>query len=436
MFLYRELLIALLISLASIVLADIIVQPGYTHQYGNYPQHQIVPQTKSPTEQYRSKAYNAHTYPSYKPYETNAKYFIGYPRHHYPHYPHYPHYHHRPYYPSNPHRLHFAKIGGRGYEKPSVYLGYPKPFIVHSRRKRSFESNPANIESSKIKITEKDNDVAAKSPVIDIKNLAVDDSLLPENEPTDTNDKRVVKRQVGVNNPFLSDGITTAYYHPVILNTMKDILQTRHPGIHFVPVREKTPEQEETPTNGYRIISNEPTILHSMSETDDDSQYRDALNTEKKISTEEFTSAIENVNLHLPSGVYRVWNPKGEDSQLNEPSYPEYRSLDARMYGMAPSTRTEQVWRSNYNSNYRDAEDAEDVEDVEDAINQKPTAEQILSLMALIRTLWPKTHPFFVNTEEQVKAFQTRAAHQEMYPSQVRILTLIYFVFLHFFFFI
>ncbi|XP_024873556.1 uncharacterized protein LOC112455691 [Temnothorax curvispinosus] len=217
MFSHRGLFLAVTISLASIVLANVLVQPGYEHQYDRNPrylQHQSVsqPWIKSPTEQYRadqlpnqeSTQYLSGVQTVY-PYESNQ----ADARSHVLSYPYHPSYHH---YLPRPHHVHFARIGGHGYVRPSVYVGHPQSLMVHNRRKRS---DSASTKSSKSEVVAHDKDVTAKSPLTDAKHPTTIDSLLPEHEPTDTTEKRVENRQINdyVTNPR-SFGFYTENMHP------------------------------------------------------------------------------------------------------------------------------------------------------------------------------------------------------------------------------
>ncbi|XP_071646523.1 uncharacterized protein [Temnothorax longispinosus] len=171
MFSHRGLFLSVTFSLASIALANVLVQPGYEHQYDSNPrylQHQSVSQhwIKSPIEQYRADQL---------PNEESTRYLSGvqtvYPyesnqadaRSQVLSYPHRPSYHH---YLPRPHHVHFARIGGHGYVRPSVYVGHPQSLMVHNRRKRS---DPASTKSSKYEVVAHNNDVAAKSPLTDAK---------------------------------------------------------------------------------------------------------------------------------------------------------------------------------------------------------------------------------------------------------------------------
>lgn len=125
--------------LASIVLADILVQPGYEHQFSNprYLQHQSFPQYQSPAQQYRGLLPNQESarylvgaenvenvqtlYPHYQSYQDGA-------RSHLLRYPHRLSYHRYHYLP-RPHHMHFAKIGGHGYVRPSLFVGYPQSLV-------------------------------------------------------------------------------------------------------------------------------------------------------------------------------------------------------------------------------------------------------------------------------------------------------------------
>ncbi|XP_077271928.1 uncharacterized protein LOC143902690 isoform X2 [Temnothorax americanus] len=182
---HRGLFLAVTISLASIALANVLVQPGYEHQYDSNPrylQHQSVsqPWIQSPTEQseqlpnQESTRYLSGVQTVY-PYESNQ----ADARSHVLSYPHHPPYHH---YLPRPHHVHFARIGGHGYVRPSVYVGHPQSLMVHNRRKRS---DSASTKSSKSEVVAHDNDVTAKSPLTDAKHPTTIDSLLPEHEPTD-----------------------------------------------------------------------------------------------------------------------------------------------------------------------------------------------------------------------------------------------------------
>lgn len=123
--------------LASIVLADILVQPGYQHQSPSdlrYLQPHVFPQYQSPAEQY---------HPTQLRNQESARYLVGAQndqtyqyedgaRSNLLRYPHRLSYHNYHYLP-RPHHLHYAKIGGHGYVRPSVILGYPEPVVnVHS----------------------------------------------------------------------------------------------------------------------------------------------------------------------------------------------------------------------------------------------------------------------------------------------------------------
>lgn len=123
--------------LASIVLADILV-PGYEYQSGGNPhilQHQ--PQYESPAQHYRAQVPNQEparyfvgaenvqdvqtSYPHHEPYQDGA-------RSHLLRYPHRLSYHRYHYLP-RPHHLHYAKIGGHGYTRPSMIVGYPHTLV-------------------------------------------------------------------------------------------------------------------------------------------------------------------------------------------------------------------------------------------------------------------------------------------------------------------
>lgn len=126
--------------LASIVLADILVQPGNEYQSGGSPRFlQNQPQYQSPAQHYRAQipnqesarylvgadVHNVHNvqtlYPHYDSYQDGA-------RSHLLRYPHRLSYHRYHYLP-RPHHTHFAKIGGHGYVRPSLFVGYPHSLV-------------------------------------------------------------------------------------------------------------------------------------------------------------------------------------------------------------------------------------------------------------------------------------------------------------------
>ncbi|XP_077274336.1 uncharacterized protein LOC143904010 isoform X2 [Temnothorax americanus] len=85
----------------------------------------------------------------------------------------------------------------RSWIRTALGVCRPSSIFVHNRRKRSRRSDPnTSTESSKSEVVAHDNDVAAKSPLTDAKDLTTVDSLLSEHEPTDTTDKRVENRQI------------------------------------------------------------------------------------------------------------------------------------------------------------------------------------------------------------------------------------------------
>ncbi|XP_011639953.1 uncharacterized protein LOC105429008 [Pogonomyrmex barbatus] len=249
----------LAVTSISVVLADILVQPNYEHQYKNpqYLQHHSLlqyptqPQTEqyhikqSPNEQtipYLPKIQSVQTvYPYYKSYQDKALVALRPPYHHL--------YHHH-YWLPKPNHFHYAKIGGHGYMRPSVFVGYPQPSIVHYQHTRSRRSTPTDIESSKSPIVANDNDVATKSPLIDTKHLTDIDSLLPKHEPTDTNDKHVKNRQTDDRPSGLLLGLypENMYRSPPTESTIKDKMQ--HPPLTSSPVSSSTPKypNEKAPT--------------------------------------------------------------------------------------------------------------------------------------------------------------------------------------------
>ncbi|XP_071554287.1 uncharacterized protein [Temnothorax nylanderi] len=142
MFSHRGLFLAVTISLASIALAGVLVQPGYEHEYDSIPrylQNQSVSQP-SLIEQYRAEQL---------PDQESTRYLPG--------------------------------------VQTTEKNEDPKE-MIHNRRKRS---DPASTESSKSEIIAHDKDVPAKSSLTDPKHPTITtiDSLLL----ADTNDKRLEK---------------------------------------------------------------------------------------------------------------------------------------------------------------------------------------------------------------------------------------------------
>lgn len=202
MFTFRQLILAVIISSANIIFADILIPPGYDHQHSNnpsHPQYHSVPLYKIPAEQYAkqlaAQRSNQHlsevqiVHPYYVPekvYQDKVRSnLVGYPHHSRYHYP------YRHYMPRRPTgNLHYVKLGGHKYVEPSIFIAQPKPLAVHHRRKRSTDFT--NVKSSKPAIAT--HDVATKPSLIDTKYPIVIDSLLPEKESTNTNDKHVKNR--------------------------------------------------------------------------------------------------------------------------------------------------------------------------------------------------------------------------------------------------
>ncbi|XP_036141559.1 uncharacterized protein LOC114253990 [Monomorium pharaonis] len=74
------------------------------------------------------------------------------------------------------------------------YSTRPQYKIIHQNR-RLRRSDSTSPETSTSTIVAHGNDVIAKSPLTDTKHLTID-SLLPEHEPINTNDKRVENREI------------------------------------------------------------------------------------------------------------------------------------------------------------------------------------------------------------------------------------------------
>lgn len=303
MFPHQRLFLAVTISLASIVLADVLVQPGYKPQSSTPSYSQLAPHRTYSAAQGTEQLSNKKSYlpavqsvrsvqtvyPYYESHDSNARSnLLRYPlQHHYPY-----HYHY-----ARPKHLHFAKIGGHGYTRPSVFVGYPRPVLVpyHRRYRRSDGSNPTSNESSKSAIVAHDDDVAAKSPLTDVKHTAID-SLLPEHEPTDTNDKRVENRQT--NNDHVTPRHTGLFdlpiYYPgnIQYAPSDDEKQNRpentmeHAIIKFSP---STYNRQQTCT-GYDnpLMSNRPSTRVQQSLEDDYTDDDDSHNRYQDASPKQF----------------------------------------------------------------------------------------------------------------------------------------------------
>ncbi|XP_029671255.1 uncharacterized protein LOC115240323 [Formica exsecta] len=205
-----QLILAVIISSAKIVFADILVQPGYEHQRSTYPQYQPVLHYKVPTAaKHYAKQLPAQHLNQYipqvqivQPYYVPGVYqnkvrssLVGYPHHSLLHYP-YNHYMTKK--PTS--KLHYIKLGGHEYVRPSVFIAHPNPLIAHYRRKRSTDFT--NVKSTEPAIAT--HDVAPKPSLIDIEYPTAIDSLLLKNESTSTNDKHVKNRQSDfTTKPFL-----------------------------------------------------------------------------------------------------------------------------------------------------------------------------------------------------------------------------------------
>ncbi|XP_071575349.1 uncharacterized protein [Temnothorax nylanderi] len=290
MFSHRGLFLAVTTSLASIALADVLVQPGYEHQYDSNPrylQDQSVPQywIQSPTEQYRAEQLSDQESTRYLPgvqtvypYESNQInarssepiistqdglpfYYTIYPLY----------YLYRSLYQSltpqskqasttekneDPKEAKRKRMEESRRRKQFIHhMGGGRslqPLMVHNRRKRS---DRASIKSE---VVAHDNDVVAKSPLTDAKHPTTIDSLLPEHEPTDTTDKRVENRQIKndyITNPR-SFGFYTENMHPGrtynILNTMQSMIHQ-----FYTNLKPSTAQDEEI-TNMNMISTAEP----------------------------------------------------------------------------------------------------------------------------------------------------------------------------------
>ncbi|XP_011059777.1 PREDICTED: LIM domain-containing protein A-like [Acromyrmex echinatior] len=273
MFPYRELFLAVTISLASVVFADVIVQPGYEHSGKNPYSQPALHRINSQTEQYHTKQLpnqefqylqNARTVHPY--YESkDSSNLVGYPYHPFQHYSPYHHF-------SPRNHPHYARIGSHGYSRPSVFVGYRQPSIGHwgspyhhHRYRRSLDSDSTNTESSESANVAHDNDVASKSPLTDDKHPKATDSLLPEQEPTDTNDKHVENRQIAIE-PVIGPPRLIGIYPQNIQSPEKYIRENTMQGVmqfYYNPnlnLDENTQENEQDCEDS-RLVNNKPSRM-------------------------------------------------------------------------------------------------------------------------------------------------------------------------------
>ncbi|XP_032681483.1 uncharacterized protein LOC116848941 [Odontomachus brunneus] len=192
---YQGIFLAVTISTASVVLADVLVQPGYYYdnnrhnpsyqpadpQYqpsfpaGQYYTKQLTDQQLMPHPRRGQVVYPHNGYQNYY-----RPYLVGHPAYH--------HHHHHPY--VVPHHTHYAKIEGHGYVRPSIFHDYWHPVIGHYRYKRSpVQSHDTTVEEL-AKPALVNHEVATKPSLMTTKYSTVIDSHLQENEPAGTDNKR------------------------------------------------------------------------------------------------------------------------------------------------------------------------------------------------------------------------------------------------------
>ncbi|XP_077254365.1 uncharacterized protein LOC143893172 isoform X2 [Temnothorax americanus] len=320
MFSHRGLFLAVTISLASIVLAGVLYQPGYEHQYNSNPrylQDQSAPQywTQSPIEQYRAEQLpdqestqyrpGVQTVYPYKSNQVNAR--------------------SKKDEDSKEARRMTAEEYERKLENILININGGRPqrrprLMIHNRRKRS---DPASTESE---VVAHDNNVAAKSPTTDAKHPAtIVDSLLPEHEPTDTTDKRVENRQIRndyITNPR-SFGFYTEDTHPKytynIPNKWQCMIDQYFTNRHSEP---PNIAQSEASCNHY----NRPLMRFAQSSSsqksngnDYSSKYRDNGSDSAEDTVEEtrFSLLLKKLQLIRPDLVstpYVVWTKDDPES--------------------------------------------------------------------------------------------------------------------------
>ncbi|XP_014476538.1 PREDICTED: uncharacterized protein LOC106745446 [Dinoponera quadriceps] len=197
MFAYRRILLAATISSVSVVLADVLVQPGYHYDNNRHnppyqpavSQHQpLLPTERYYTKQPADQQSMQHLkgiqiiYPYWRYYDYDQPHFVGHPVY-------------RRNYPVLPHRLHFTKIGGRKYIRPSIFVGYPQPMIGHHRFRRSLVHDATVEKVGKSTIVKHDDGVATKPSLMTAKYLTAIDSHLQKNQPISTDDNHSAEKR-------------------------------------------------------------------------------------------------------------------------------------------------------------------------------------------------------------------------------------------------
>ncbi|XP_011251855.2 flocculation protein FLO11 [Camponotus floridanus] len=234
----RQIILAMIISSANIIFGDILVQPGYEHQYSHNPSY-LPYQTASrykvssaaeqhakqlatqPLKQYPSGVRIVHPYYVPEVHQDKVRSnLMGYPFHLLHHYP----LHH--YVSTKPaHTLPYVKLA-REYMQPSVFIAHSNPLVAHYRHKRSTDFT--NVKSNIPAIAT--HDVATKPSLIDAKYSTAIDSLLPESKSTDTNDKHVKTQSDFAANSFLFGLNPNKMYSKLKTENLDDKKdETQHP---------------------------------------------------------------------------------------------------------------------------------------------------------------------------------------------------------------
>ncbi|EZA54520.1 hypothetical protein DMN91_001314 [Ooceraea biroi] len=295
---YQVLFLAATISSTSIVLTDILVQPGYEHLYrSNQYNHQPVLQynrMSSPTERHAEQLTTqqlmqhhpeVHTYPYYRMYHNPAplNLAISHQSHHFT------------YLPKPAGHLHYMKVKGYGHTQHPMFVGLPYPLTVCHQYRRSCKSDPTGTESSESTTTKHEDEVATKPSLIDVKHSAVNDSLLPENEPTDTDKKRVENRQSkndhAITRPFLF-GLNPERMYPRY-RQIESLNATKQSFFKALPTTLNTPKLLDKQSAANSAQSIEPTQILSTTEREQD-QKESYIKQEDHCTRNMFSKDLEN----------------------------------------------------------------------------------------------------------------------------------------------
>ncbi|XP_050459198.1 uncharacterized protein LOC126855512 isoform X2 [Cataglyphis hispanica] len=236
-----QLIFAVIISSPKIIFADILVHPGYEYQHSNNPsnpQYQPILHYNVPSaiEHYTKQLPTHNNYQHLKQYVPEIQimdpYYVpgvqnkvrsslvGYPHHSLLHYP-YNHYMSKK--PTG--KLHYIKLGGHEYVRPSVFIAHSNPLTAHYRNKRSIDFT--NVKSTKPAIAT--HDVAPQPSLIDIEYPTAIDSLLSKNKSTSTNDKDVKNHQSDfTTKPFLFGLDPNKMYSKFRTNNLERENETEH----------------------------------------------------------------------------------------------------------------------------------------------------------------------------------------------------------------